>query len=247
MTRGTLIVFVKAPRAGRVKTRLGREAGMGRAAVVFRRLTELTLAQAVKFAGPSFRPMPKSGRKSSIVSSSGRGGRGGAPPRLACGHRNSLRLVLAIDPPADIAGWGMLWPRDFERIPQSRGALGDRLRAATLGAPQGPVVVIGADAPGLRAGHLRAAFRALARSDAVFGPAEDGGYWLVGLARRRRAPRLFEDVRWSSAHALEDTVRSLPADFKIARLQTLIDIDEVGDIQAAGPIMRAKGGCDGGF
>ena len=56
-----------------------------------------------------------------------------------------------------------------------------------------------------------AAFRALGRARACFGPAPDGGYWLVALGPRRPA-RPFAGVRWSTAHALADTLRTLPAD-----------------------------------
>lgn len=207
MTRGTLIVFLKAPRAGRVKTRLARDVGAGRAAAIFRHLTTMTLSAA---------------------------------------EECRAQAVLAIDPPADLRCWRALWPQRLRRIAQGRGDLGARLHAAIEWAPAGPVVVIGADAPELRARHLRKAFRALGRNDAVFGPAADGGYWLIGLARRRRAPRLFKGVNWSTATALADTVASLPKDFKIERLETLRDIDDADDLAAAGPLIRA-GACGRAF
>ena len=52
---------------------------------------------------------------------------------------------------------------------------------------RGNVAIIGSDIPDANAADLRAAFRALGRHDAVFGPAEDGGYWLVALGPRRPA------------------------------------------------------------
>ena len=61
-----------------------------------------------------------------------------------------------------------------------------------------------------RARHIAAAFRLLGRHDLVFGPAEDGGFWLVGARRRPRLPPLFGQVRWSSPHALADTLADLP-------------------------------------
>lgn len=198
MTRGTLIVFLKAPMAGRVKTRLGREIGMGRAAVLFRRMTQMTLKEASK--GP-------------------------------------WRVILAIDPHKELYCFRNLWGWSHPRMAQAKGDLGLRMAAAMEAVPRGPVVVIGADSPGLRARHLREAFAALGRADAVFGPAEDGGYWLIGLARRRRAPGLFKDVRWSSEHALADTAAGLPASFRIHRLPVLRDVDDAADLKAAGPIL----------
>ncbi len=73
----------------------------------------------------------------------------------------------------------------------------------------------------------RDAFAALGRHDFVFGPAADGGYWLVGAKRSRVVPQgLFENVRWSNEHALSDTVAGLPKNARVARLGELDDIDD---------------------
>ncbi|MEO1243360.1 MAG: TIGR04282 family arsenosugar biosynthesis glycosyltransferase [Pseudomonadota bacterium] len=189
--RSTVIVFVKAPQAGRVKTRLGADVGMGRAAALFRIMTERTVGEAMK--GP-------------------------------------WRTVLAVDPPRAVAGFETLWPSRLVRTPQARGDLGARMRHAFDIAPPGPVVIVGADAPGLRARHLREAFAALNGADALFGPAEDGGYWLIGLARRKAAPHLFNSVRWSTRHALADTLKTLPPSFRIQYLERLRDIDDAADL-----------------
>jgi rSAM/selenodomain-associated transferase 1 len=200
MTRGTLIVFLKAPKAGRVKTRLARDVGVGRAAVIFRRLTEMTLRQAI---GP-------------------------------------WRIVLAISPTSDLHSWRHLWPRRFAKTAQSAGDLGARMRRAFDAAPPGPVVVIGADAPEIRRKHTAQAFRALKSADAVFGPAEDGGYWLIGLSRRKPAPRLFQDVRWSGEHALADTLSTLPTSFRVHLLERLRDIDDGEDLAALRPLLLSR-------
>ena len=71
-----------------------------------------------------------------------------------------------------------------------------------------------------------AAFRLLGAHDLVFGPAADGGFWLVG-ARRRQPPRgLFERVRWSGPHALADTLAGLPRRTQIGFVETLEDVDD---------------------
>ena len=69
----------------------------------------------------------------------------------------------------------------------------------------------------------------------MFGPAPDGGYWLVGLKRTGAVPAGFLDgVRWSSEHALADSIATLgPA--RIARVDTLRDVDTAADLR------RAKG------
>jgi len=69
------------------------------------------------------------------------------------------------------------------------------------------------------------AFRALRRADLVFGPAADGGYWLVGDKGVRRAALLFEDVRWSSPHTFEDTLKNTRG-LEVAMIDTLEDLDD---------------------
>jgi len=101
-----------------------------------------------------------------------------------------------------------------------------------LAQPPGPVVIIGADIPGIRAHHIEAAFRALGSHDAVFGPAPDGGYWLIGLKRGGSpVPKsIFQGVRWSTKHAMTDTIKSLGPDKRIATIATLQDVDTIDDL-----------------
>ena len=73
-------------------------------------------------------------------------------------------------------------------------------------------------------------FRALGDHDAVFGPATDGGYWLVGLRRRPFQPRLDGPVRWSTQHALADTVANFDPRVRVAMIETLADIDDGDDL-----------------
>src|SRR4051812_39605323 len=80
--------------------------------------------------------------------------------------------------------------------PQGAGDLGERMRRPMrrppVGLPPGPVVVIGSDIPGIRRHHIAEAFRVLGSHSFVFGPARDGGYWLVGARRRpAEAPDIF--------------------------------------------------------
>jgi glycosyltransferase A (GT-A) superfamily protein (DUF2064 family) len=96
--------------------------------------------------------------------------------------------------------------------------------------PQGPICVIGADIPGVEPTHIKDAFETLGTQDAVFGPAFDGGYWLVGLNTSRPVPPQFmKGVRWSTKDALTDTVATLKGRSigYIARLQ---DVDTVADL-----------------
>ena len=197
MMRGSLFIFVKAPRAGMVKTRLGEAIGHGRATSLFRHMTHQTISEASK---------------------------------------GDWLTALAVDPKGAVNEIYRDWPDAIPRIGQGVGDLGDRMTRFLAAAPPGPVVIIGADAPAMRVRHLRTAFRALAGSDAVFGPAHDGGFWLIGLARRRPAPDLFAGVRWSTEHTLEDTLASLPRAFRVQKIDMLHDVDEASDL----PSLKAR-------
>lgn len=121
----------------------------------------------------------------------------------------------------------------FRTEGQGVGDLGARMGRSLRARPPGPVVLIGSDIPEIRPDHIHQAFDILKRRDAVFGPAADGGYWLVGLSRRRPIPRRFMmDVRWSTEHALADTLAGLPASASVGLLDALADIDTGADYRS---------------
>lgn len=117
------------------------------------------------------------------------------------------------------------WPGRTAVLAQGGGDLGVRMARAARRLPPGPVVIVGCDIPGLTAAHVAAAFRKLGACDAVFGPATDGGYWLVGLRRRPRFIDPFPNVRWSTRHALADTLANL-GDCRVGMAATLADVDD---------------------
>ncbi len=128
--------------------------------------------------------------------------------------------------------FGGLWPCTVPRRSQGGGDLGARLARGYRDAPPGAVVFIGADAPDIEKRHIRAAILGLRRHGAVVGPASDGGFWLLGLRRGLVAAHPFDNVRWSSAHTLDDVEANIGAGVGILRLETLIDLDEAEDWKA---------------
>lgn len=138
--------------------------------------------------------------------------------RLSCGNR--WKCWLFVDD-----GYAR-WPGHLPCRCQTRGDLGNRMNAALRSLPPGPVVLIGSDIPGVTPSDIRDAFRQLAGKDVVFGPATDGGYWLVGIAHAKAAPGLFRDIRWSSEHALSDTVRNLRGNNAFGLANERHDVDD---------------------
>lgn len=138
-------------------------------------------------------------------------------------------LVLAVSPDR-AAAMGRCWPGHLARIPQGSGDLGARMRRILRGGGAGPVCIIGSDIPGVTRAHIARAFALLGASDAVIGPAGDGGYWLIGFRRLRPVARdLFRAVRWSGPHAMSDTLATMQG-LRIARAEMLEDVDEAGDL-----------------
>ena len=143
--------------------------------------------------------------------------------RLAADRRWRLRIAVTPDKARRQAG---RWRRGVEVTSQGGGDLGIRMRRALIACPQGPVVLVGGDIPALAARHIAAAFRLLGQHALVFGPAEDGGFWLVGARRRPRLPSLFERVRWSGPFALADTLARLPRRVSVGFVDRLEDVDD---------------------
>lgn len=124
---------------------------------------------------------------------------------------------------------GGLWPAHLPRHDQGPGTLTEKLAKGLSEAPNGPVLFIGTDAPDISPALIRQAVRALARNDAVFGPAEDGGFWLFGLNKCPGLPAIFQNVRWSGPHAMADLKKNLPGNWCVQIMQQLQDIDEQTD------------------
>ncbi len=136
------------------------------------------------------------------------------------------RFVLAVAP--DKAVFEPLWPANIALIGQGGGNLGDRMQRIMNTMPPGKVVIIGSDVAAMRSVHIARAFKKLGKADAVFSPVSDGGYSLVGLKRAPRIPGIFDNVRWSSAHTLKDTLRNLSS-MKTGYIEAVNDIDTGAD------------------
>lgn len=146
--------------------------------------------------------------------------------RLARDRR--FTTVLAVTPD----GGHIPGLRGIARIGQGQGDLGARMRRVLDRQRRGRAAIVGSDIPAVTAADIRACFRALGRADACFGPAADGGYWLVGFGPRRVADP-FANVRWSTRFALADTLANQRG--RVALLRTLRDVDRAADLSPAIP------------
>lgn len=189
-----LLIFLKEPVAGQVKTRLAAEIGADAACHVYRRCVERTLE------------------------------------RLAVLRDEITLYVEPAEATARIEAWlGSEWPLR----PQRGITLGERLSdAAERAFAEGVhrVVVIGSDSPWVDHELVEEAFSAMEQADLVVGPAEDGGYYLLGLAKP--APGLFQAIPWSTSHVLN---RTLAAARRLHLVDSLLrlgyDVDRLEDVR----------------
>ncbi len=138
------------------------------------------------------------------------------------------RTVLIVDP--DSGTVSRMLPAGPARAGQGSGDLGARMQRPMRQLPPGPVCLIGTDVPDIAVVDVRRAFRLLGGHDVVFGPAEDGGFWLVGL---KRLPRVIDPyrgrVRWSRPDTLERTLANL-AGARVGFTACHHDVDAAADL-----------------
>ena len=153
----------------------------------------------------------------------------------AVAGRPALPLTLFVEGTLDqpLASW--VAARGVEVRPQAPGDLGERLRAAftaLFDAGAARAIAIGSDSPTLPFARLFAANAALRAHDAVLGPAEDGGYYLLGLSRPEW--RLLQGIPWSSDAVTRVTLeRAAAIGASLATLEPWYDIDDVESLRRA--------------
>jgi len=190
-----LIVFLKFPEPGKVKTRLAQDVGEERAAEIYSKMATAILEQVTGSTG--------------------------------------YRTIIYYDPPEkleEIKSW--LRKYDLLYSAQSGKTLGNRIINAFRevfdnGAEK--TVIIGTDCVDVDSDTIKEAIAVLENNDVVLGPAEDGGYYLLGLNKHR--PEIFKDIDWSTERVLKQTIEKiLEKNLSYRLLKTLKDIDNANDL-----------------
>jgi len=125
---------------------------------------------------------------------------------------------------AEAQGWSL--------VPQTEGDLGERMagyffQQLTSGTER--VVLLGTDSPNVPLVEVQEAFEHLKTSDVVLGPTDDGGYYLVGAAKR--VPPIFSNIPWSTSEVLPKTIACLEkAGLSYTTLDPWYDVDEIYDL-----------------
>lgn len=207
IAKANLLIFIKNPKAGRVKTRLAASIGDAEALKVYKRLLQ---------------------------------------------HVNEQTLQLDVDKKlyySDFVDWLDEWDDNrYAKLQQSGKDLGERMEKAfhqaflerkkgstqlALSTEPRPTIIIGSDCPQLTQQDLEQAFESLQQCDMVIGPAEDGGYYLLGLNFHQAD--LFKGIAWSTEQVFEQTMQvAAQLGLKVTVLPTLRDLDTVEDLLALG-------------
>lgn len=189
-----LIIFIKAPGPGDVKTRLLPYFTSHQATMLYRSMVTDLLSH---FSNPS-----------------------GFEVRL---------MYWPPDAQKEIRNWlGTEW----DAVPQTKGDLGEKMQQAfhrALAEGYQKVVLIGSDLPMLDQDTIHDALHCLEEFDAVVGPTDDGGYYLIGA--RKALPGLFRNIKWSSNRVLDQSLgNAQEAHITVSLLEEKFDIDRYEDV-----------------
>ncbi len=186
-----LLIFIKNPIPGKVKTRLAKDLGEEKAVKYYKKLLKITRKESEK--------------------------------------TDAVKWLCY----GDFINENDNWTREvFVKKQQFGNNLGDRMSSFFKeGFESGfkRIVIIGSDCPDLVSSDLDQAFKILAKADAVIGPANDGGYYLLGLSKN---VNLFQDKEWSTESVFKDTLEDFKKEnltFEI--LAEKIDLDTVEDLK----------------
>ena len=185
MIRPQLIIFVKAPRIGKAKTRLAADIGKTHAWRHYRAMTARILRNVTS---------------------------------------DKWDTILAVTPPR-FMGHVPAWSGHVQYA-QVSGSLSPRLAQAF--AAKAPTIVIGSDSPQVTRADINLAFRSMRPGNFVFGPADDGGFWLMG-AHGPLDSNMFDNVRWSTENTLSDLQNNLRGEMVL--LRQLTDVDNLAALR----------------
>ncbi|ADD68169.1 Protein of unknown function DUF2064 [Denitrovibrio acetiphilus DSM 12809] len=124
---------------------------------------------------------------------------------------------------------------EYTFYPQDGTDLGQKMFKALKAAFENgyeKCVLTGTDIPDLNIDIICQADEMLNQHDAVIGPAEDGGYYLIGFNKNTLTDVCFNKMTWSTDKVFEDTIKTFKEiNYKISKLKTLSDLDDINDVR----------------
>ncbi|MHC4243164.1 MAG: TIGR04282 family arsenosugar biosynthesis glycosyltransferase [Planctomycetota bacterium] len=192
-----LLLFVKSPIKGQVKTRLAAETGGDFAVELYKCFVEDTISFAENL---------------------------------------DVHIEVCFCPANRKMTFSEWLGQQYCYTPQVGENLGEKLRNAFDNAFEEGftnVVAIGSDSPDMPGNYLSESFETLAEYDTVIGPANDGGYYLIGCSKKGFIPEVFDNISWSTNSVFEQTVSILKQhDRKVYSLPLWHDVDTLEDLKS---------------
>ena len=192
----TLIIFIKYPQAGKVKTRLAKDVGESEAARIYSQMAKTIIEKTIDTA--------------------------------------NYNTIIFYDPPEkeqDVKEW--INNKELNYLPQLGNTLGERISSAfkeVYSSGSNRALIIGSDCIDVDKGIINEAMDSLDSTDVILGPAEDGGYYLLGT--NGYFPQIFQDIDWSTDKVLQQTIQKIYKNgLNYELLKTLKDIDTVDDLE----------------
>ncbi|HHT9116310.1 MAG: TIGR04282 family arsenosugar biosynthesis glycosyltransferase [Planctomycetes bacterium] len=209
-----VIIFLKYPEPGKVKTRLAKDIGNEKACAIYKLLAEnvikniLTKNPGTYDVHIFFTPADKENE-----------------------IKNWLKSIIDNERAFHI-----------QYSPQKGNTLGERMSNAFQQTLQRKdckrCIIIGTDCPEIDATMIESVFEILKEKDIVIGPCKDGGYYLLGMSgpvpvsfKQGFVPELFEDIDWSTDRVFIQTMEKIQKNnLSCGILKTLVDIDTIEDL-----------------
>lgn len=190
-----LIIFIKNPRKGFVKTRLANTIGDEKALAVYIQLLEKCQLETSKVAVNRYLYYSEEVEENDMWNKS-----------------------------------------EFQKRAQITGDLGERIVSAIEGVykeAKAPLIIMGGDCYDLTTQIIEQAFEELQKNDLVIGPANDGGYYLLGI--NQPDSNLFEGIDWSTDRVFQQTIdKAKYKKMSYTILEELIDLDTFEDLEKSG-------------
>ncbi|MGR3218709.1 MAG: TIGR04282 family arsenosugar biosynthesis glycosyltransferase [Candidatus Anammoxibacter sp.] len=217
MSSNYLIIFIKYPEPGKVKTRLSKGIGNGNAVALYKLFVKALLNRVAPITS-----FPDNQHEHTS-------------------HNECDYNVAIFFSPEEKREEIKDWLGDkYKLYPQSGSNLGEKISNAfnityAMGAKK--TIIIGSDTPALKKSLIHKAYDLLSTNDAVIGPTKDGGYYLLGLSHaintfeRYRKSSIFAGISWSTEHVFNQTVVKLKqSNLSYKTLPEYYDIDQIDDL-----------------
>ena len=215
-TDNLLILFIKYPEPGQVKTRLGSKIGYEEAALLYEELVKQQILD-LKCDRPC--PYPADALSSAQV--------------ISRSSNDSYDLAYYVDDSRTIDQYRSKFGSDLNLFIQKGNNLGERMARAfeeSFERQYDRVILMGSDIPLVKESDITVFFNHLLTDQMVIGPARDGGYYMIGFQREVPILPLFQNIAWSTSDVFQTTL-ARASDLNVKIEKTWFDIDTVEDLK----------------